>query len=67
MKPTQGCSQLVNDDGALQAPMGYSGLLLRALVPPLWYRVMNTRLSANRRADADATAILSDFDQGVGP
>jgi alkane 1-monooxygenase len=67
MKPTQGCSQLVNDDGALQAPMGYPGLLLLALVPPLWYRVMNTRLSANRRADADATAILSDFDQGVGP
>jgi len=53
MKPTQGYSQLVNDDGALQAPMGYPGLLLLALVPPLWYRVMNTRLSANFRADAN--------------
>ena len=59
LKPTQGYSQLVNDDGSLQAPSGYPGLLLLALVPPLWYRVMNTRLSANPRADADATAILS--------
>jgi alkane 1-monooxygenase len=52
LKPTQGYSQLVNDDGSLQAPLGYPGLLLLALVPPLWYRVMNTRLSANPRADA---------------
>ena len=52
LKPTQGYSQLVNDDGSLQAPLGYPGLLLLALVPPLWYRVMNTRLSAHPRADA---------------
>ena len=58
MKPTQGYSQLVNDDGALQAPMGYPGLLLLALVPPLWYRVMNTRLSANSRADSSESETL---------
>jgi alkane 1-monooxygenase len=46
LKPTQGYSQLVNDDGSLQAPLGYPGLLLLALLPPLWYRVMNPRLSA---------------------
>jgi alkane 1-monooxygenase len=59
LKPTQGYSQLVNDHGSLQAPLGYPGLLLLALVPSLWYRVMNTRLSANPRADAYATANLS--------
>jgi alkane 1-monooxygenase len=46
LKPTLGYSQLANDDGSLQAPFGYPGLLLLALVPPLWYRVMNPRLSA---------------------
>jgi alkane 1-monooxygenase len=59
LKLTQGYSQLVNHDGSLQAPFGYPGLLLLALVPPLWYRVMNTRLSANPRADTYATVILS--------
>jgi alkane 1-monooxygenase len=59
LKPTQSYSQLVNDAGSLQAPVGYPGLLLLALVPPLWYRVMNTRLSANPRADTHATANLS--------
>jgi alkane 1-monooxygenase len=59
LKPTLPYAQLANDDGSLQAPFGYPGLLLLALLPPLWYRVMNTRLRANARADACATANLS--------
>jgi len=46
LKPTLPYSQLDNDEGSLQAPFGYPGLLLLALLPRLWYRVMNPRLSA---------------------
>jgi alkane 1-monooxygenase len=44
LRPTLEYSQLANDERSLQAPMGYPGLLLLALVPPLWSRVMNPRL-----------------------
>jgi alkane 1-monooxygenase len=36
---------LYHDDGP-QLPTGYSGMLPLALVPPLWFRVMNPRLKA---------------------
>jgi alkane 1-monooxygenase len=43
-KPTLSYSELANDHDSLQAPFGYPALLLLALLPPLWYRVMNPRL-----------------------
>jgi len=33
--------------GALELPAGYGGSVLLALVPPLWYRVIDPRLPAN--------------------
>jgi alkane 1-monooxygenase len=44
LRPALEYSHLANDERSLQAPMGYPGLLLLALVPPLWSRVMNPRL-----------------------
>jgi len=44
LRPALEYSQLANDERSLQAPLGYPGLLLLALVPPLWSRVMNLRL-----------------------
>lgn len=35
---------------APQLPAGYSAMILIALVPPLWFRVMNRRAEAARRA-----------------
>lgn len=37
-------------DEAPQLPTGYAGMLLLALVPPLWFRVMNPRVDAWRNA-----------------
>lgn len=36
-------------DESPQLPTGYSGMLLLALVPPLWRRIMNARLAEWRR------------------
>lgn len=33
-------------DSALQLPTGYPGMVLMALVPPLWFRVMHARMAA---------------------
>ncbi|MBW4934079.1 alkane 1-monooxygenase [Marinobacter sp. F4206] len=33
-------------DGAPQLPTGYTGMYLLALIPPLWFRVMNPRVRA---------------------
>lgn len=46
MAPAQGHEGLDGAAGSLQAPFGYPGLVLLALVPPLWRRVMNPRLAA---------------------
>jgi alkane 1-monooxygenase len=42
--PARRYAALDNAPGSLQAPFGYPGLFLLALVPPLWFRVMNRRL-----------------------
>lgn len=42
--PARPYPALDNPAGSLQAPFGYPGLFLLALVPPLWFRVMNPRL-----------------------
>jgi alkane 1-monooxygenase len=46
LAPARTYPHLANASGSLQAPLGYPGLVLLALVPPLWFRVMNPRLVA---------------------
>jgi alkane 1-monooxygenase len=46
LAPGRTYPHLGNAQGSLQAPFGYPGLVLLALVPPLWFRVMNPRLAA---------------------
>ena len=41
-KPFQ---MLRSADAAPQLPTGYPGMVLMALVPPLWFRIMHARLS----------------------
>lgn len=48
--PARRYAELDNAPGSLQAPFGYPGLFLLALVPPLWFRVMNPRLAAAPQA-----------------
>lgn len=45
---------LRHHDDAPQLPAGYATMVLLALVPPLWFRVMDPRVEAWRRAQADA-------------
>ena len=40
--------RLRHHDQAPQLPTGYAGMLLVALLPPLWFRVMNPRVAAWR-------------------
>src|SRR5207237_10578073 len=42
--PTPPYQALRHVDEAPQLPTGYAGMILLALVPPLWYRVMDRRL-----------------------
>ncbi len=49
--------QLHDHEAAPKMPTGYSGMILLAFLPPLWFRVMNPRVAAWRhRRDLDATA-----------
>jgi alkane 1-monooxygenase len=62
-----------DEDEAPQLPSGYAAMLLVALVPPLWFRIMNPRVEAwSRRRDrtplaseeaADGTSATA---QGIG-
>lgn len=38
-------------DDVPQMPTGYSGMVLLALIPPLWFKVMNPRVAAWRSAE----------------
>ena len=49
LRPQLGFPDRAVAAGSLQAPFGYPGLFLLALVPPLWFRVMNPRLAAAQR------------------
>jgi hypothetical protein len=40
-----------NYDQAPQLPTGYAGMYLLALVPPLWFKVMNPRVEAYYRGE----------------
>ena len=48
LAPARAYSALENAAASLQTPFGYPGLVLLAMVPPLWYRVMNPRLAAGQ-------------------
>lgn len=47
-------AELRPEPAAPQMPTGYSGMVLLALVPPLWFRVMNPRVRAWREQGAAA-------------
>ena len=49
--PTRRFQALRHVDEAPQLPTGYAGMILLALVPPLWYRVMDGRLLAHYGGD----------------
>jgi alkane 1-monooxygenase len=49
--PTRRYQALRHVDEAPQLPTGYAGMILLALVPPLWRRVMDPRLLAHYRGD----------------
>jgi len=50
--PTRRFQALRHVDEAPQLPTGYAGMILLALVPPLWRRVMDPRLIRHYRGDA---------------
>jgi alkane 1-monooxygenase len=45
MHPNRTYEQLSEHDDSPEQPTGYSGMILLALVPPLWFRIMNKRIS----------------------
>jgi alkane 1-monooxygenase len=49
--PTRRFQALRHVDEAPQLPTGYAGMILLALVPPLWFRVMDRRLLAHYGGD----------------
>lgn len=49
--PTRCYQALRHVDEAPQLPTGYAGMILLALFPPIWYRVMNQRLLAHYSGD----------------
>jgi alkane 1-monooxygenase len=44
--PSRRYQALLHHDESPQLPTGYAGMLLLAVVPPLWFAVMNPRLQA---------------------
>jgi len=46
MHPSHTYEQLVNHHDSPEQPTGYSGMIWLALVPPLWFRVMNQRIQS---------------------
>src|SRR5689334_23411869 len=49
--PTRRFQALRHFEEAPQLPTGYAGMIMLALVPPLWYRVMDRRLLAHYGGD----------------
>ncbi|MFI5133147.1 MAG: alkane 1-monooxygenase [Chitinophagales bacterium] len=44
MHPAHSYEQLVHHHDSPQQPTGYSGMIWLALVPPLWFKIMNKRI-----------------------
>ncbi|MGO9889040.1 MAG: alkane 1-monooxygenase [Solirubrobacteraceae bacterium] len=57
--PTRRFQALRHFDEAPQLPTGYAGMILLALVPPLWRRVMDPRLIGHYGGDATRANIHS--------
>ncbi len=55
--PTRRYQALRHVDEAPQLPSGYAGMILIAVFPPLWRRVMDHRLLAHYRGDVDRANI----------
>ena len=53
-------------DEAPQLPTGYSGMYLLALVPPLWFKVMNPRVEAYYKGEEWQLA-ADQFEQRARP
>lgn len=47
MHPSHSYEQLVHHHESPEQPTGYSGMIWLALVPPLWFRVMNKRIHSH--------------------
>jgi alkane 1-monooxygenase len=50
LRPQAGFPERGAPQASPKAPMGYPGLFLMALVPPLWFKVMNPRIAAAQAA-----------------
>jgi alkane 1-monooxygenase len=55
--PTRRYQSLRSEDGAPQLPAGYATMIVVAVVPPLWRRVMDHRLVAHYAGDLDRANI----------
>jgi len=55
--PTRRFQALRHFDGAPQLPTGYAGMILLALVPPLWRRIMDPRLIGHYGGDVSRANI----------
>lgn len=53
--PTRPYPLLRHHDDSPQLPTGYPGMVLVALVPPLWFRIMNPRVAQQRCRPAEAS------------
>lgn len=51
--------RLRHHDSAPQMPTGYAGMLMLALIPPLWFRVMNPRVEARKAEELGDVAIAA--------
>lgn len=47
MHPTHSYEQLKRLDESPTLPTGYSGMIMLSLLPPLWFKIMNKRISSN--------------------
>jgi alkane 1-monooxygenase len=52
-RPTCAYQRLEAHSPAPELPTGYAGAILLALIPPIWRKVMDPRVDAWARADAD--------------
>ncbi|MCM0612912.1 hypothetical protein KFJ24_10565 [Marinobacter sediminum] len=61
---TQAVRGLRHYDYAPQLPTGYAGMYVLALIPPLWFRVMNPRVRAYYQGDGWQLS-AKEFEQSV--
>jgi alkane 1-monooxygenase len=47
MHPHRSFEELQHTDDSPEHPAGYSFMVLLSLIPPLWFKIMNKRISSN--------------------